>query len=95
MIYGGGLTTAAAYRWKCELNENAKLPAFSNTLPELDHNEIAGWEGGEGSRLAAVFIEDSMAAAREFAGDTGAVFIHPFDHPDVIAGQGTVGLEVL
>ena len=30
-----------------------------------------------------------------FAADTGAVFIHPFDHPDVIAGQGTVGLEIL
>jgi threonine dehydratase len=36
-----------------------------------------------------------LAAARSFARDTGAVFIHPFDHPDVIAGQGTVGLEVL
>jgi glucose/mannose-6-phosphate isomerase len=65
VIYGGGLTTAAAYRWKCELNENAKLPAFSNALPELDHNEIAGWEGGEGSRLAAVFIEDRGQHPRE------------------------------
>ena len=34
-------------------------------------------------------------AAREFADRTGAVLIHPFDHPDVIAGQGTVGLEIL
>ncbi len=40
-------------------------------------------------------VEESLAAAREFAQDTGAVFIHPFDHPDVLAGQGTVGLEVL
>ena len=32
---------------------------------------------------------------REYAEQTGAVFIHPFDHPDVIAGQGTVGLEIL
>ncbi|MCO7221032.1 threonine ammonia-lyase [Klenkia sp. PcliD-1-E] len=36
-----------------------------------------------------------LVAAREFADRTGSVFIHPFDHPDVIAGQGTVGLEVL
>jgi threonine dehydratase len=40
-------------------------------------------------------VEESLAAARAFAQDTGAVFIHPFDHPDVIAGQGTVGLELL
>jgi glucose/mannose-6-phosphate isomerase len=58
VIYGGGLTTAVAYRWKCELNENTKLPAFSNALPELDHNEIAGWEGAREPRFAAVFIED-------------------------------------
>ncbi|WP_306215058.1 threonine ammonia-lyase [Actinoplanes sp. RD1] len=40
-------------------------------------------------------VDDSLAAAREFADETGAVLIHPFDHPDVIAGQGTVGLEIL
>ncbi len=40
-------------------------------------------------------VEESLAAARAFAQDTGAVFIHPFDHPDVVAGQGTVGLELL
>jgi threonine dehydratase len=34
-------------------------------------------------------------AAKEYAEETGAVFIHPFDHRDVIAGQGTVGLEVM
>jgi glucose/mannose-6-phosphate isomerase len=65
VIYGGGLTTAVAYRWKCELNENAKLPAFSNALPELDHNEIAGWEGADETPLAAVFIEDRGQHPRE------------------------------
>lgn len=52
---------------------------------------------GYGARVHLVgdVVEESMAAAREFAEDTGAVFIHPFDHPDVLAGQGTVGLEVL
>jgi threonine dehydratase len=40
-------------------------------------------------------IEESLAAAREFAERTGAVLIHPFDHPDIVAGQGTVGLEIL
>jgi len=36
-----------------------------------------------------------LIAAAEYAEQTGSVFIHPFDHPDVIAGQGTVGLEIL
>jgi len=45
--------------------------------------------------LGGRYLEDAMASAREFARETGAVFIHPFDHPDVIAGQGTAGLEIL
>jgi threonine dehydratase len=40
-------------------------------------------------------VDDSLVAAQRFADETGAVFIHPFDHPDVVAGQGTVGLEIL
>ncbi|MCW2584382.1 MAG: L-threonine ammonia-lyase [Klenkia sp.] len=40
-------------------------------------------------------LTEPLAAAVEYARETGSVFIHPFDHPDVIAGQGTVGLEVL
>ncbi|WP_244963116.1 threonine ammonia-lyase [Nocardioides dongkuii] len=41
------------------------------------------------------YLEDAMVAARAFAAETGAVFIHPFDHADVVAGQGTAGLEIL
>jgi len=40
-------------------------------------------------------VDDALAAAKEYADETGAVFIHPYDHPDIIAGQGTVGLELL
>jgi threonine dehydratase len=39
-------------------------------------------------------VEDALAMARDLADETGSVFIHPFDHRDVIAGQGTVGLEI-
>jgi threonine dehydratase len=46
-------------------------------------------------QLAGNSVDDSLVAAQEFADRTGAVFIHPFDHPDVIAGQGTIGLEIL
>ncbi|MCW2718432.1 threonine ammonia-lyase [Pseudonocardia sp.] len=45
--------------------------------------------------LVGETIEGSIAAAVEFSERTGAVFVHPFDHVDVIAGQGTVGLEIL
>jgi threonine dehydratase len=40
-------------------------------------------------------LTEALEAAAAYAERTGAVFIHPFDHPDVIAGQGTVGLEIL
>lgn len=40
-------------------------------------------------------LQEALAAAQEFAVETGAVFIHPFDHEDVILGQGTLGLEIL
>jgi threonine dehydratase len=44
--------------------------------------------------LYGMNVEDALARARELAEETGSVFIHPFEHPDVIAGQGTVGLEI-
>ena len=44
-IAGSGLTAPIAYRWKTQINENAKQPCFSHELPELDHNELVGWEG--------------------------------------------------
>ena len=44
VVYGGaGLGATAAYRFKCDLNEYGKTPAFWHELPELDHNEIVGW----------------------------------------------------
>jgi threonine dehydratase len=40
-------------------------------------------------------IDESLTEARRFAEETGAVLIHPFDHPDICAGQGTCGLEIV
>lgn len=36
--------TPVAYRWKCQMNENAKYPAFCHAFPEMNHNEIEAWE---------------------------------------------------
>jgi glucose/mannose-6-phosphate isomerase len=59
VIYGADLTIPVAWRWKTQINENAKLPAFAAELPEADHNEIVGWQGaGESNRLSAVFLGD-------------------------------------
>lgn len=44
--------------------------------------------------LHGASVEDALARALELAEETGAELIHPFDHPDVVAGQGTVGLEI-
>ena len=58
-IAGAGLTAPIAYRWKTQLNENAKTPGFAGELPEIDHNEIMGWEGAsEVGRFSAVFLDD-------------------------------------
>ncbi|NKX91178.1 threonine ammonia-lyase [Nocardia coubleae] len=40
-------------------------------------------------------IDESLVAAKEFAERTGATLIHPFDHPDIVAGQASVALEIL
>ncbi|WP_159014485.1 pyridoxal-phosphate dependent enzyme, partial [Streptomyces sp. NRRL WC-3725] len=52
-------------------------------------------EYGAEVRLHGQVVDETLAAAQEYAERTGAVFIHPFDHPDIIAGQGTLGLEIL
>jgi threonine dehydratase len=46
-------------------------------------------------RFHGTSIDEALEAARDFARETGAILIHPFDHPDVIAGQGTLGLEIM
>ena len=65
LLYGCGLTVPIAYRWKCQINENAKLPAFDHQLPEIDHNEIVGWEGAPEGAYTAIFLEDDDQHPRE------------------------------
>jgi threonine dehydratase len=65
------------------------MPAAA-TLPKVAATRSYGAE----VILHGTSVEDALAMARDLAAETGAIFIHPFDHPDVIAGQGTVGLEI-
>ena len=65
VIAGAELTAAVAYRWKCQFNENAELPAFASVLPEADHNEVVGWEAArELGRFSYVSLEDPAAHSR-------------------------------
>ncbi len=54
------LTSSVGYRFKCQFNENSKLHAFHNILPELNHNEIIGWESFAEKQFAAkiIFLDD-------------------------------------
>ncbi|MBS1881258.1 MAG: bifunctional phosphoglucose/phosphomannose isomerase, partial [Actinobacteria bacterium] len=58
VFYGAELTAPVARRWKTQVNENAKLPAFFLELPEADHNDVCGWEAAAEGAFAAVFLED-------------------------------------
>lgn len=70
LIYGGGAVGAtAALRWKTQMNENAKIPAFWNAQPELCHNELSGW--GQHGDLTRQIL--TLVALR-----------HDFEHPQVM-----------
>jgi threonine dehydratase len=60
-------------------------------LPKLDATVAYGAE----VRSVGETFDDALAAAHDFTAEHDAAFVHPFDHPDIIAGQGTLGLEIL
>ncbi|MFM7144829.1 MAG: threonine/serine dehydratase, partial [Actinomycetales bacterium] len=61
------------------------------TIPKVQATRTYGAE----VEFAGSTIDEALQAAVAHAERTGAVLIHPFDHPDVVAGQGTLGLEIL
>jgi glucose/mannose-6-phosphate isomerase len=69
LIHGAGLLGAAtAARWKCQVNENPKCPAFFAVQPELCHNEITGWgQHGDATRQLITLV----------------MLRHDFEHPQV------------
>jgi glucose/mannose-6-phosphate isomerase len=66
VLYGAGPTAPVARRWKGQINENAKAPAFFNELPELDHNELVGWTSlpHVTSSTVALFLQDESCDER-------------------------------
>lgn len=62
---------------------NAPLPKVEATRAD-----------GADVRLEGGVVDECLTAARAYAAESGATLIHPFDDPAIIAGQGTVGLEI-
>jgi threonine dehydratase len=60
-------------------------------IPKVQATKAYGAE----VRFHGASVDEALQAAKAFAEETGAVLVHPFDHPDIVAGQGTVGLEIL
>lgn len=60
-------------------------------IPKVEATRAYGAE----VRFHGHSVDDALVAAQAFGEQTGAVFVHPFDHPDIVAGQGTTGLEIL
>lgn len=59
VVWGAeGLAAVAAMRWKTQLNENAKVPAWWSAMSELDHNEVAAWLDGAGAGYTIVALRD-------------------------------------
>lgn len=60
LVYGFGIYRSVAQRFKQQFNENSKIPAFWNTFPELNHNEIVGWEcaGKTAKCFSAIIVRD-------------------------------------
>jgi glucose/mannose-6-phosphate isomerase len=96
VLAGAGLTTAIAYRWKTQINENAGMPAFAGEIPELDHNEIAGWMGtGSLGPFSAVFLDDDDSHPRlRRRIQLTESFIAPHAHfTGVVCSRGESALE--
>ena len=58
-IYANGVMMPVAYRWRCQIEENAKQLAFHHEIPEMNHNEIVGWENPL-EDFAVVLIRDNQ-----------------------------------
>jgi len=60
-------------------------------IPKVEATRAYGAE----VRFHGHSVDQALVAARAFSDETGAVFVHPFDHHDIVAGAGTTGLEIL
>jgi glucose/mannose-6-phosphate isomerase len=98
VVWGSeGVAEAAALRWKTQLNENAKLPAFHSALPELDHNEIEGWTKETGRPFALVVLRHALEhprIRRRVQASLEATAGSGLDSREVV-GEGSTSMQAL
>jgi len=97
IVYGTPLTAAAAYKWKIDINENAKQLAWSNVYSELNHNEFQGWIFPAEKHFAAVQLVghfDSEAIQKRVRITTEMLGEHGFE-PILPAPRGETPLQQL
>ncbi len=82
-----GVALAASLR---DIKSTVFMPEGA-PIPKVEATKAYGAE----VRFHGHAVDESLVAAQEFSDETGAVFVHPFDHPHIVAGAGTVGLEIL
>jgi len=58
IVYASSLFAPAAYRWKTQFNENSKQAAFCHIVPEMNHNELVGYENMSRDKFVAIFLRD-------------------------------------
>lgn len=98
VVAGAELTEAVAYRWKCQFNENAKLPSFASALPELDHNEVVGWKAAPSlGTHSMVFLDDpdTHPRTRTRIGLTAELIGAGASAIEVVEGRGSTRMERL
>ena len=62
-IYSSDLMNPVAYRWRCQIEENAKQLAFNHQIPEMNHNEIVGWTLPN-NQMSVILIRDNNENAQ-------------------------------
>jgi glucose/mannose-6-phosphate isomerase len=84
VVWGAeGVASVAAMRWKTQMNENGKVPAFAAAMSELDHNEVVGWTAPFGETFAVIGLRhpaeppgvaERFPLSADIARDAGAIY---------------------
>ncbi len=97
VVYSGMSLRAAAYKWKIDINENAKQLAWCNVFSELNHNEMQGWLFPEQKPVTSVVLHSNLEFARinkriEVMRDV--LESHGYE-PEIVEARGTTALQQL
>jgi glucose/mannose-6-phosphate isomerase len=93
IIYSSALLAPCAYRFKCEINENAKHPAYHHVFPELCHNELVGYQGMERGKFITIVMKSELDHER--VAKRMAITKDLFEHTVDVEEIGAMGNSML